>query len=880
MKQAPVVVGALAVVAVGLVMGIWLLAGGGRDGSPFGGGGVESGTEGVAGSVSPGGDAGDGAFVAEVDPGEAGEEEGRSGEGGGASVGDGPGAAGGGMEGGQAAAGRGPVVPTNAQPFVDPETGMPLLTVTGRVLTPDGEPVGGATVEAWEFGGSVAASDTSAVDGVYTLRMVRRGSFLLRARDPLPGGLVSPVSSPLFPNRPVMSGMDIVLVEPVTVRGRVLDRRQQPIAGATVRATDAIRTVLAPEALTGEDGRYELAGLPKTDGSGRSAIVTLMASHPEYTTDRTGMLLTEDEERDFVLTRAHSLKLEVTWADDGSPVTLFSYRLLRKGPSGLDVDEGISSQRVDAPDGWAMVNKVPPGEWRAEVVVLDPDGLPTSVRGSAEFRMEETREGVKVVPVAVDTGVLLAGRVVDRATGEPVAGAEVRFIEPNSGFGNFPRPGEGGTFSLPVTTTEADGSYSFEGLVEGRHYLYAEKGHRMTLEAVTVDLPVEGDRLDLEIELAGAVYGTVTGPEGDPVEGAQVRLALQRPTGDGWSTESETTDAKGEYRFDPVPVGAHYFTAFAGGEPFSRMIDLGPGEQFRQDVEFARRVTLSGRVTVGGRPPGREVTELSFGREGDTIRKAAPVDGSGRYTVELEPDVYVVSIAGGMLDAGGQLEPFTVADSPDRQTHDIDIAAGSARLRFLYPPDTEPQELNLVTVPEVMSMRYAFGRRRVYTEEEVVGPYLAGRYEFTVESTDGQWHGSSGWVEVGREPMTEVDIEVERLASRILIGRWAAGEIPNTEPIPVRYDVTPYLNAPATLDVLLNYESGIHALEATRARLLVNGAIESEESERAWSGADASNVIYTLTLRRLPPNARVEVELMMRTDGGMNSNGSVYMTIR
>ncbi|MEF8795464.1 MAG: TonB-dependent receptor [Salinivenus sp.] len=91
----------------------------------------------------------------------------------------------------------------------------------------------------------------------------------------------------------------------------------------------------------------------------------------------------------------------------------------------------------------------------------------------------------------------------------------------------------------------------------------------------------------------GVVTGTVTGPDGAPLPGAQVAdPALQRGT---------TTRADGRYRLDNLPVGDHTLEfRFVGYQTAVREVTLEAGETVTVDVSLKTQVLETDGVTVTG----------------------------------------------------------------------------------------------------------------------------------------------------------------------------------------------------------------------------------------------------------------------------------------
>ncbi len=149
----------------------------------------------------------------------------------------------------------------------------PAVTVTGRVLDPDGKPVAGATVAPARTGtfnsitGDTRFSFETSQDGTFTMLLPASGGvdYNLIAHDGKYGQWRQWANGVLPPMRTkpgeALTGVELRLTRPATVRGRVTDGAGHPVVGREVRASAADRLenrYYDPETTTGSDGRYEL----------------------------------------------------------------------------------------------------------------------------------------------------------------------------------------------------------------------------------------------------------------------------------------------------------------------------------------------------------------------------------------------------------------------------------------------------------------------------------------------------------------------------------------------------------------------------------------------------------------------------------------------
>jgi hypothetical protein len=160
----------------------------------------------------------------------------------------------------------------------------------------------------------------------------------------------------------------------------------------------------------------------------------------------------------------------------------------------------------------------------------------------------------------LDPGGRIAGTVTDAATGLPIAGATVLFLDPGP---NVP-------FSSAVT--DASGHYiSDGGSATGTVYVgaiaigyQAEMYDNIKCPALNCDPPVPANvavtlgattnNIDFALDPGGRISGTVTNANGTPLANVEVRTFDS--TGD--NVDETFTDASGNWTSTGLPSGTYY----------------------------------------------------------------------------------------------------------------------------------------------------------------------------------------------------------------------------------------------------------------------------------------------------------------------------------
>jgi len=397
------------------------------------------------------------------------------------------------------------------------------------------------------------------------------------------------------------------------VRGRVVDDRQQPVAGAAVELRPFERPndpqflkmmlkIRRVEAKTREDGTFEAKGL-----TGERLIV--QASKAGYTTaTRYGVKLDEPDlvvevkrgatvrgkvllgaaplTRFRVDTRTTDIPAVVdasatggkaktdgnsgaTWNDEGGGFGRggrgMRERTVQMPEGQTMMDRGMNGmdgnwREIQSADGTFELRGIPPGRVRVRVRA---DGYLDAVNQEVDLQPAETSAELVF---AVEPGQPVAGRVIDDA-GKPVSDAQVTAYKAREGNDrrgalNFQIDPEDFDFlALSSATnrrsaiTDSKGEFLIASLEAGKYRFTAR--HPDLAKSSATDVEVEAGvptpPVEITIDAGGGVEGNVTGFGMRPLADAlMVAFSIQ-----AGSMRSSTTDKSGFYRIDGLPPGQY-----------------------------------------------------------------------------------------------------------------------------------------------------------------------------------------------------------------------------------------------------------------------------------------------------------------------------------
>lgn len=547
--------------------------------------------------------------------------------------------------------------------------------IPGRVLDAKGEPVAGVRVLARRLGdaypendprrweqraaesleraftgrpargapdeGEPAGETTSGADGTFTLRVHRRGEYRLRA---VPGAPRVGTQGEWYLNeRPPSVPLSLRVLDGSALRGRVVDAQDRGVAAqltASAATTSSGGWADGPVATDPATGAFAFAAVPAgkvwltlgVPGRLRLALRAIVAPTDQEVLIRlpaSAVLLTGSV-RNLAGEGLAGARVRVSLGDSSEPA-----------PGGLEV-VSVSCLAQTAPDG-TYVLEGPVGGRVTLVEASAPGHLPhTSSPPLAVWAGLEVGAGKgAVLDLVLFRGGTLAGRVLDKAGGAPLAGAEIEVL-PSAVDARLTRP------PTLRAVSDAQGRYRIEGVPIGRSLVAVRHPTHWfePLEVVQAQLGSgvdntftfgdggfvqggvqpgpglivfverEGQVLarDLELVAGLSVKGRVVDAEGKPVAGAEV---------------TSPGDGLGQLQWQWGLSGglARRVLATSDGEGRFTVTGLAPRENW---VLSAKRPPLVGEPSKPFRvQAGEETAEVLLRLTPGAVVVGRVVDGSG-----------------------------------------------------------------------------------------------------------------------------------------------------------------------------------------------------------------------------------------------------------
>lgn len=430
-----------------------------------------------------------------------------------------------------------PVRPSDVNAAISQDDPIGDLRLEGQVIDDQELPVAGATVA---IDSHPPRTVTTEGDGSFAFDKLIGRDYQIEAASP--GAYAGPVSLRLDAStEPVI--LRVRAVAPIEIG--VVDRHSgKPIPGATVE----LRSHLVWTATTGADGVVSFGGVG-------ARAVTIRVEAEGYAPVANRLVTSGRREQRIVIAMRAGAAVSGRITDTtGEPIA--GARVIAEATSEpFPVIDPRRDGVVSGEDGTFRIPALAAGTYRLTASAADhatASSSPILVDGSTERRDIE---------IVLPAGARVRGSVTS-ATGEPVAGADIRVVATGSVGWRSRR-----------AYTGSDGTFEIRDLSR-RGFDVVASHHLGSSEIIRVDL---SDRTEASVELTlsitGAISGRVVDDTGEPLPEARVRAEPEWSGGledrAEWAVRGvlfRVADSGGNFSFRGMPPGRYRLRAIRAGE--------------------------------------------------------------------------------------------------------------------------------------------------------------------------------------------------------------------------------------------------------------------------------------------------------------------------
>jgi len=536
------------------------------------------------------------------------------------------------------------------------------ISIRGHVFNAAGAPIASAHVEAihaFARGGfdmslivrammspdRVVARTVAGEDGAYELRVPVGSDIALRA---FADGFAQEGEDPRRYSADV-DGLDFHLFDGVELAGIVVDKSGSPIVGAHVLLINTMaffqRRIPKVEAVTGPDGRFRATTAPTSNQLLTVRAVGYAASmNPNPTLPSLNLRI--------MLSAGIAVRLRaVDAAQAGVPAPDVQVAVMYRGgfAAGKTDDMGeLLLENLPIEGSRMMGNQQQAIFWGGGFVShMEALGSHEPVQGVLDLG-----------EIALNRGGKIKGKVIDKATGEPIEGVMLRTIGGLSQQLEF--------MGSSKTKSEADGSYELTGVPLKAHTVLAMHADYISnvdpmqmMQTMGASrgkslFPQGKNKIDWPLELhpASSLEGVVLGPDGSPIAGA--RVSIQDPMAMfrgmmGGTTQTAVSDAQGKFTLNGLKqgetvrvlsthreFGSSKIMSAKSGEPLT--LTLTEPLTLKGIVVDSNNSPLSGvRVNVSTPSANNNSGMMAAGQNPNAGVRPAVTDSNGRFTVRNAP---------------------------------------------------------------------------------------------------------------------------------------------------------------------------------------------------------------------------------------------------
>lgn len=424
-------------------------------------------------------------------------------------------------------------------------------TLQGKVVNEQGEPVQGVMVSVrteseTEFSyGKAATTDRK---GEFSLHGLQAGKIDVQAKH---GQYLEAIQPDIVIREGLINGgVQIVLEQGNRLAGTVVDGDGKAVQGATIVLREIFEGIKEHRQQSDSQGEFRFAGLYAANP------VEIEVTHANHRAYRAEQVAVNRDDLEIRLERLGAIRGRVL-GGGGAPLTNFSVKPSYLGEAELaapSLSRQVSRSFSD-PSGTFTYEGLPAGEY--EVAVSAP-GYAALVLPGIQVRTGET---IDLGELDLPEGGMVDGRVIDGATGQPLAGVSLRL----GGLNRSSVSGASRGAAVTEMRTGPDGTFLFRGLpdastismrVELDGYINQTITKINTLDASTCR------NLQIEMEIGGEIVGTVIAADGNPGKGLSVYLAgIGGLRGQSGVNQTTRSDASGQFRFDGLRPGSYRVSA-------------------------------------------------------------------------------------------------------------------------------------------------------------------------------------------------------------------------------------------------------------------------------------------------------------------------------
>jgi hexosaminidase len=109
-----------------------------------------------------------------------------------------------------------------------------------------------------------------------------------------------------------------------------------------------------------------------------------------------------------------------------------------------------------------------------------------------------------------------------------------------------------------------------------------------------------------------------------------------------------------------------------------------------------------------------------------------------------------------------------------------------------------------------------------------------------------------------------------------IAGTWKSGDIGETFS-DHEWDITPSITKAGSWQIMFAFTGGDHRMDIKKVELLEDGAVIATDEHDGRTGSDDRANLYKVSLSAVKPGAKYVIRAQVRTDGGNDSNGNIYV---